>query len=124
MGIVGQGIQEQVGGTVASQMFRQRDIAGLDQALGVDAVARCFPLQIGADVRGRRFSNNTLPGTCPSSRIQTVEHRPGDLPAVVGATEDKTALRQAGFGARGRCRDNAIRIGGKDRCAADGPASR
>ena len=48
---------------------------------------------------GRRLQQQDAAGHLAQQPHPDLEHRPGDLPAIVGATEDKPALRQAGFDA-------------------------
>ena len=113
MGIVGQGIQEQVGQRVAGQMRIQRHSVGIDQPRGIHAARGRLLFQMDAGIGGGLLQPQHAAGHRLQQAHPDIEYRLGNLPVVVEGAEDKTVLRQAAGGTAGRRPDRPRRIGGK-----------
>ena len=81
-GVVGRGVEEQIGVDVTGQMLGQahprREHQPLRRSIPRAAASR---RRLARAVALPGASQSTLPGTAPSSRIQTVEHRRQNLVA-------------------------------------------
>ena len=111
MGVVGQGVDDEVGERVPRQMIGQRDLRREHQAMGIDPARLRFPAQI----RGREIIRLQQPQDAAFDLAENahpdIEDRRRDLEAVVEAAQHERVVRQAGVAARrGLRRDRPLRI--------------